>query len=391
MILLIIPLTIYLVQQNQNNRSNAAQNTRLSFSPDSNNVIVGESTSFTISISPDTNLVKSIKLVIKYDETKLSTDTDSFIPDPNSNLVITQGPIIENGTFTVDLETTDTNFINTNTDIGSITFNAIDGPDPNSQISFDSTATQITANESADPNENVFLSGDNATVNITDGSILTSTPTPISELNINSGSNKSPICTSLDIIPNEDTGTAPYSLMFTAKGSDSDGTISNIKFTFEPNKITNVASDSSKAVSIAKADAAHIYTSEGTFTASAILTDNQGATSDSVNCTKIITIEANNVTTNNSNLTTASANDANENDLETDAETNAAPETDDSELASGAVASDYSDSSSSDEEVLASDTSLTPMPATGPNDKIIGVGALGGILFLIGALLFFAL
>jgi hypothetical protein len=132
-------------------------------------------------------------------------------------------------------------------------------------------------------------------------------------------------------------GIAPYTLIFTAEGSDDDGTISKVTFDFGDGTIEDVTEGVEIGLSTITLQKTHTYDTAGNFEANVILTDDENSISEATTCTVEINI------------------------------------TDDGE--GGSLTS-------------------TPTPtiaAPGPGDAIVGIGILGGVLFLIGALLFFAL
>lgn len=145
-----------------------------------------------------------------------------------------------------------------------------------------------------------------------------------------SGSTLGPTCTSLtaDVTT---TGQAPYTLGFTASGNDTSKAIDKASFNFGDGGSLDVTQGGGIGTSTVSATASHTYLDPGSFTATAILTNDQGSISDSSSCTLAVTITG-----------------------------------------SGSGA-------------------LSPIPATGPSPVIIGVGILGGALLLLGALLFFVL
>jgi len=398
-VLLVIPLTVYLVQQQQENRTQATKNTTMSFTPSSATAQVGEDVSFDVMLVPGNNQVNFVKLVIKYDPTKLKATNTSFVVDPNSNLSVLQGPVVGTDTISVALSvgSDPTKVIQADTKIGTLTFNVIDGPAENSQIIFD-TATEVSSINGSNNdafNENVFLSGSPASVTITDGTGGTTDPEISPEPSIgqtSGGTNVAPICNNLT--PSDSlTGEAPYDLSFVVNGSDSDGVIRSFKFTFEPNEIITISSTSAEAKSIATVTSPiHTYETAGSFTASVVLTDDLGGTGSSVACSKSITITAADdsggatTTTTSNNTTNTNTSTTSTNDEGTDE--------DDSDNSDIAQTSDDTDTTESDSFADASETSEvspSPMPATGPSQTIMGFGALGGILVLIGTLLFFAL
>lgn len=360
-ILLVIPLTVYLVQQQQQSQIKANPNTALSFVPASQTVAVGAKLNLDVLVAPGNNQVNFIKLVLKYDSTKLQATEKSFTVDPASNLSVLQGPTVGTNSLSVVLSVQNdpTKVIQQNTKIGSVTFDVIAASDTPTKVSFDSNQIQIRSINGANQdgfNENVFLSGAPAEVTIqtTEGvsptpsveptveptatpsgsptPTLAPTSTSTPGATIVPGENAAPICQSL-AIDRETTGTAPYSVTFTATGNDTDGTIDKVTFNYGDGPVEDVTTGSGIGTASVSVPKAHTYQSSGSFTATALLTDNNAGLSDTTTCSVAMTISGGGSTT----------------------------------------------------------ETVTPLPPTGPSSTIIGAGALGGILFLIGALLFFAL
>ncbi|MEK9176518.1 MAG: hypothetical protein AAB520_03680 [Patescibacteria group bacterium] len=351
-VLLIIPLTVYLVQQQQQSQSRANPNTTLTFTPASQTAPVGGKVNFDVILTPGNNQVNFVKLVIKYDSTKLETDEKGFTLDPTTDLSIIQGPTAENDTLSVVLsvESDKTKVIQQATKIGSVSFNVIGASDTPTQVSFDSdpdTGVQIRSlngdNQDAF-DENVFLNGTPASVTIQGEGItptpgVTETPTPEPTTaetptpEPTSSGNTAPICESL--AADATTGTAPFTVNFTVTGNDTDGTIDKVTFNYGDGPVEDIATGSGITTDSVSLTQAHTYQTSGAFTATAIMTDNSNGVSDTVSCTASITVSGGGE--------------------------------------------------------LSPSTTVTPLADVGPRETFVGIGALGGILFLIGALLFFAL
>ncbi len=351
-ILLVIPLTVYLVQQQQEIRGRANPTTTLSFTPPEDTATVGAKVKFDIWISPGENQVNFIKLVLKYDSTKLQATAESFELDPASEFGIIQSPEIgaDGDELSVVLSISDsTKVVTEDQKIGSVAFDVISPSDTPTQISFDEAQIQIRSVGGADAlDKNMFLSGTPAKVTILEEEVsptptpsvtLTPTlsPTPSSTPSGDGATpseNQSPVCQTLNT-DRSNSGTSPYSLTFTATGSDTDGTISKVTFNFGDGPVEDVTTGGGIGTSSVSLSKAHTYNNAGTFTATSILTDDRGGTSDSYACSATITVDGGSGT--------------------------------------------------------GTGGSVTPLPATGPSETIVGAGVLGGILFLIGTLLFFAL
>jgi hypothetical protein len=342
-----------LVQQQQETQSHANPNTTLAFSPASITKAVGDSVNFDVVLSPGGNQVNFVKLAIKFDPTKLEANEQSFVVDPVSNLSVVQGPTLENGTLTVVLSVQNdpTKVIQSNTKIGSVAFTTLSASDVPTQVSFDPTQIQIRSINSSNNdafNENVFLNGAPASVTIqgelspTSGPTEAPTEAPTAEpteapvptdVSGTPEAGLAPVCDSLT--PDVSTGEAPFSVNFTVTGNETSGSVSKVTFNYGDGNTEDVTTGGGLGTDTVSLTQAHTYASAGSFTASALLTDDGGATSDSTSCTQTITVSA------------------------------------------GGSASDSA--------------TITPLAATGPSTKIVGLGAIGGMLFLIGALLFLAL
>ncbi len=369
MILLVIPVTVFLVQQQQNLQSQANPNTTLSFVPPDKTASVGEKIDFDIWISPGNNQVNFVKLVIKFDATKLSTKKEYFELNRASNLSVIEGPIIgddgDSISVILSVENDPTKVIRADTKIGTISFDTLEAADPPTQIAFDDQQVQIRSINGANQdafNENVFLNGTPATVTIQGDADVTPdpdatltpratltptitlaatfTPTPTST-NSGEGSspatNQAPVCESL-ITDRSTDGTAPLSLTFTAAGSDTDGTISKVTFSFGDGTVEDVTTGGGIGTDTVNVQKSFTYNNANSFTASALMTDDSGeVSSDSTSCAVTVTV---------------------------------------------------SDGDGSGSTVDSGGATVAP---TGPTETIFGIGAIGGLLFIVGALLFFAL
>lgn len=355
--LLVIPLTVYLAQQQQDARSRADKTTTLKLTPASDSVKPGSQVSFDVELLPGTNYVSIVVLGIKFDSTKLTPVENAFELNPASGMTTLSGPEVEDDTVNVSLNFSDTTKVIkcdsdpcTPTKLGTLTFTVNEDATGQTQISFDNELVQIRSNKpgTADGySDNVFLNGAPAALEITGDTEPTASPNPtdapdptttISPTSTpdditQDTDNENPVCEDLsaDVAT---TGDAPYTTTFTAKGSDSDGTISKVSFNFGEGTVEDVTTGGGIGTATISASLAHTYNNGGEFTASAVLTDNNDGVSDSDSCTLTMTISG-----------------------------------------------DQTDSSAT----------VTPLPDTGPREAIVGVGAIGGILTVIGILLFFAL
>ncbi|OGH38202.1 MAG: hypothetical protein A3B44_00930 [Candidatus Levybacteria bacterium RIFCSPLOWO2_01_FULL_38_21] len=363
-LLIAIPLTVYLVQKQQEIKSRAAPSTTLSFQPLTATVSKGQDVSFDVMMDPGSNFVSFVHLVIDYDTTKLTKSGDGFVInttvfpgfDPSKPPVPTYDPA---GKITVDLAvgSNPTASIQKQTKIGTLTLKATAITDPGTptKITFDSQ-TQVLTSQGDQFNTNVLSTTNPASVTITEAETLTPTPTqgitptlspaptetpqvsptPTTTPGPGGPVNQSPTCTALSL-DRETSGTAPYSITLTASGSDSDGTINKVAFSFGDGAVQDMTEGGGIGTSTVSAQISHTYNNAGTFSATAALTDDSGGVSSATTCTQTITVNA------------------------------AQP---------------------SPPPVV---TTPTPTMAPGPSDVIIGIGVFGIILAIIGGFLLFAL
>lgn len=367
MIVIAIPITIFLVQQQLQTRTQATPNTTLSFTPATQSAEIGEGIDFDIIISPGNNQVTNVKFVIKFDPTKLSVNENSFTINQASGLTILEGPIVGTDTISAALAigSDPTKVIQSDTNLGTITFDVVGGSALPTEITFDPT-TEIRSTGGGDGiYENVFLSGTPASVTILgDYEQVTPTPTLIpapeasaSPTPAGNGLSDIPICSSIGMdVPAA--GIAPYTIEFTVSGVDMDGTIESISLDFGDENFEEITSGGGISTDAIDVSISHTFETPGDYTVSAILTDDTGETSDTNSCTTAVTI------TDASGNTTADNNETEDSEKTEETE----PTQDES----------YNE--------------LTPTLApTGPTETIMGIGALGAVLFVIGTLLFFAL
>ncbi len=355
-LLVVIPLTVYLVQQQQKTRSGAAPSTTLGFNPASKTVAVNDVVNLDVMMNPGTNQVSFVKLIINYDATKLATSAagaaicpqkpnDALCPNVVAFPSVLQGPIYGPGTISVTLSIggSPQNIVQTATKIASLSFQALVPTDPGTtQVTIDSQQGQVLSIASTDQfNENVLSSVSPATITIT-GAVASPTPTPTPAPTASptpaptaTPNAQAPTCQSLTL-SGAATGTAPYSLTFTATGTSSASTISKVTFNFGDSAVQDVPqSGGPSSVSV---QVSHTYNSGGTFVASSSLTDALGNVSSTTTCTQTITVTATPTST-----------------------------------------------------AIAQATPVPPLPPTGPDGKIFAIGTIGTILSVLGILLFFAL
>lgn len=388
-LLIAIPLTVFVVQQQQQTRSNASPATILSFiDPATQNpttqanpkiVTVGENVSFDVVMDPGSNVVGGITLIINYDSTKLSVVGQGIAPNTTvmgnllGNIKNTPGQIeVSLSPAAVD----PTKAITQKATIGTITLKATNITDVGTptQITFDAN-TIVAPIGSGDTNSNVLAGKSPAFVSIVEeGEITptpttspsvtpsvitptptlkpsatpvptattapqpTATPTPIPQVD-----NQIPVCSGLAIdVASE--GISPYTVNFTATGTDSDGTVAKVSFNYGEGAIEEVTSGGGIGTNTVNVPGTHVYSSAGTFTASAVLTDD--ASGASTACSQTITVTAQAVPTGETAQVTP---------------------------------------------VAEAPTATPTIAATGPTEAIIGIGILGLLFTVVGAAILFIL
>ena len=398
-ILIAIPVTIFLVKQQQDNRSQAEKATTVSLLPTASSTPSTLTTpieknkndliSLDVVVDPGTNqnLVSFVKLELLYDPAKLATASAGPPKTPfdaeTAVMSVLEGPTYTPGKIVVTLSVgvDPTKVIQTETKIATVTFKAIDGTGSTpTEVSLGPTTQVLSAGTNDQTNENVLAGTEGAFIAVagevtnlttptptpttaqtgttsptpspttaagttptptsTVSATTTTNPTPTSGV---SATNIAPACSSL-VADRSTTGTAPFSLTFTAAGTDSDGTITKITFSYGDGQVENVTQGGGIGTSTVNASAAHTYQNAGPYTASVILTDNNGGVS-SATCSLGVTVDAASSTSTGSTTTT------------TDTTT----------------------------------TDTASLPATGPGDILLGLGAIVSVLTVIGAALFFVL
>jgi len=363
-LLVAIPLTVYLAQQQQKTRSSAEKSTILSLveSGKTNSSItttVDQTFSLDVMVNPGNNFVSFVKITLSYDPTKIATADPGIIANSDAVSVF-EGPTYGPSQISVTLATggDQTKVIQTSTKIATITFKAL-APTETAPtlVGFGSDAEVLSAAPSDTRSENVLSTTNQASITIT-GSIVPSvtispspepSPSTTPSLTPTLAANQSPVCTSL-VLDREASGSAPLAINFTANGNDPDGTVSKVTFNFGDGTINDVTTGGGIGTQTINTQANHTYNSGGNFTATAILTDNLGGASNTTNCSQLIAVTA----------------------------------------ASGSAQPTETPTTTT----ISTPTVTTPIPTvapTGPGDTIMTIGALGAILTIIGAILLFAL
>lgn len=288
-LLIAIPLTVYLAQQQQKTKSGAAPSTTLSFTPVNQSTTVDQTISFDIMVNPGSNQVSFVKFTIVYDGTKLSTAEAGLVPNTATGLPnVAGGPTYESNTVTITLNvgSSPQNSLTLPTKLGTISFKAI-APTQGTptEITFRDSQAMSVGGESSF-SENVLSSTGRATVTIEGAAPAT---------------NKVPTCSELKA--DNLTGNAPLTVKFTGSGTDSDGTISKMTFNFGDGQGVTPNTDSSQnsgtgsdqtgyGTASVTGNATHTYNTAGTFTANLVFTDDDNEANSTTSCTQTITVTA---------------------------------------------------------------------------------------------------
>lgn len=378
-LLVVIPLTVYLVQQQQKLGVGAAPSTVLSFIPSTKSVAPGEAFTLDVNMAPGGNEVSFIKLTINYDPTKLEPNAlgtscplnSSYVICPTSSLfpgTPLQGPTISASSVSITLSvgSNPASAIKTATKIATIGFKAKDSAGTTS-VSYGSDSQVLSIANADQFNENVLLNSQPATITIAGAAtspspVASGSTTPAASPAGATGSNKIPVCSSL-ALDRSATGTAPYSITFTGQGTDSDGTITKATFNFGDGTITDVTTGGGIGTNSVNVPISHTYNNPGTFSAKVTFTDNQsGVSADTANCTKQITVNA-----------AASGGTSTTQTVTVTASASATPEATPTPVA------------------IAEDTTKGGLPSVGPGETILGLGGLGVVAAIIGLLILIAL
>lgn len=361
-LLFAIPMTVFLTQQRQQTASHANAATTLRFTPTSASINVGETKSLDVMMDPSTNLVSFVKLTITYDATKFTVDPSSgFAPNTTAFPQVLQGPTYNSGSIVVSLSvgSDPAKIINSTTKIGTLTLKAISGTNGSTTpVSISaSPQTQILSIGTGDQaNENVLL-GTPAPAAITIGGSSSTTTTTTT--------NPALSCSSL-VLDRSSSGTAPYSVTLTASGKNTAGTIQKVSFTFGDGQTQDVTNSGGVGTNSVNAQISHTYQNAGTYNAFAVLTDNNKVISDSNTCKITITVAAATSGGGSGGAIGGSGTGAGTGSGSTVVVVPTAIPT---EIPTVTI------------------TAAPTIPVTGPGDKIIGIGAVGIMLSILGGLL----
>lgn len=349
-----IPTTIFLLQQQQEVRSRAEKSTTISFTPDSSTSAplqkkIGDTIPLDIMVDPGKNLVSFVKLEIQYDPEKLAT-TGATTLQPNIVAFPTtlEGPVYSPGKISVTLSVgpDPTKAIQAKVKAATVNLKAIANTpaDTPTVVTYGATTQVLSIGANDEASENVLSNTVPATILIGDatptegptaavtevptpttaptdqptsapvptsppGADPTSAPAPTTADGTPSAS-QPPTCSSLTV-DRETNGAAPFAITFTVNGTDSDGTISKATFNFGDGEVSDVTNSGGIGTNQVNAQMAHTYNNPGTYQASAILTDETNGVSDSASCLQTISVTSGNSSgsaqSSNTNVSSSSA------------------------------------------------------------------------------------
>lgn len=314
-LLIVIPVTVYLVHLQQSATTSIVPSTNLSFIPASQSTTVGNTISFDINMDPGTNQVSSVKLLISYDATKLATTGAGFTPNASVFSSVIDGPTYGPGTIAVTLSVgANQPTVQKPAKIGTITFQALAPTDTApTQVTFGNQTQVLSGTSGNQFNQNVLSTTSPANVNITSAALPTPTPQPSVNLNqakiatpsptpisiiptanastpaAQLASGTGPVCTSFSL-DRSSTGTVPYYVNFTLTGTDNDATITKVTFDFGDGQTQDLTASSGIGTNSVNVLQSHVYNSAGVFTATGTITDTNGTVSQVGNCSLTLTV-----------------------------------------------------------------------------------------------------
>ena len=325
LLLIGIPVTIFLLQQKSQTQTHAEKSTNISFLPESSAAAplqknVGDSIPLDISVDPGKNLVSFVKIAIQYDPQKLATSSaGAFVQNSTVFPSVLEGPVYSPGKIEVTLSVgpDPTKSVQTKVKAATVTFKAISNTPPGAPtlVTYGATTQVLSIGSNDQASENVLSAATPAAIAIGGAAVISPTdsvPTAVPSPTVvaptvaptatpaltpaltpaptgSQSANIAPTCDSL-AVDKTPTGDAPLVLGFTASGTDTDGTINKITFNFGDGQVSDVVSGTGIGTASASAQASHNYQIAGTFTATAILTDNSSGISSSVNCKQTVTV-----------------------------------------------------------------------------------------------------
>lgn len=318
-LLIAIPLTVFiLTSQKTNTQSNANPSTILAFTIPQGGATVGTPVTIPVTVDPSgaggstSNQISFIKLVITYDGTKLQIPNGQPYFTPNkptfSNLVDPSNTCDSKTNIctiavTVTTGPDPSSAVSSQTTIGTLTFNPLVPTNTNSptQLSFDKSSEALSIASTDQPAENVLALNrlQPGSLSIVAAAVTPAdspTPTDAQGSDGTSGGGGSssggtgstgPACTLTADTTSSDS--APLTVLLTATGTDT-GNITQVSYNFGDGGVQTITSGGGLGTSSVNVQTSHVYKTDGTFTATAVLTDNAGNTNAASSCSQTITI-----------------------------------------------------------------------------------------------------
>lgn len=300
-ILLAIPIALYFISNQTTTTGSAAPTTTLSFSnPVSTDQCVQTQTSRLI-VNPGDNIVSTIQLALAWDKSKFDID---FAPNETVFKQVLKGPTpTDTGMeITLNIGAEVTKAITTTTDVGTITIKPLAPTNGATTLTIDSAGTKVySLSQNDGATEDVFNAAGSSPLQVTitaatcdNQTQISPSPSPEAQTSPNPSpsvspspivANAAPVC--LNLSSSVSSGSAPLAINFTASGNDQDGTIAKATFNFGNG--TQQDTTANLGTASVSAQMSYTYTSGGTFTATAVFTDNNGAVSTA--CSQQIIVE----------------------------------------------------------------------------------------------------
>jgi len=330
-LLVAIPVTVFLVQQQTKTKTGAQRATTLSLTPATKTVTAGQKVTLTLNVNPGINQISFVKFTITYDPTKLKYVDGSFkrldikeSDGTTTQLSIRQGPDTTTpGVISATLAIGSVQYVIQNpADIASLDFDTTDltGTTTVNIVQDDKTKTQVLSLGTSDQfNENVLLSTVPATITASGNPVPTDTdtPTPTEEVTTvptdtptptptgevvtttptdtptptptGTQTSTGPSCSSLSLNP-ANNGVAPFTVNLTAIGQDNSSTISKVTFNFGDGTTQDITDSSGIGTNSVSVLQSHVYNNAGSYTATATLTDASGSVSNVGSCSVTISV-----------------------------------------------------------------------------------------------------
>jgi plastocyanin len=314
-LLIAIPVTIFVVQRQQQTQSKATPSTTLGFTPSTTETSplqknVGDTVTLDVTMNPGSNQVSRVQMYVNYDATKLTTTGadagcgTALCPNQSVFPATIEGPTYKDGQayiyLSIGADVTKA-LQQPDTKIATIAFKATN-PTTTApvKVSFDAQTQagsilcdQLTGNCPDPLGENVISSLNPAFVKI-GGAAVSPTPSPSVSVTPTvaptaAPAAQAPTCTSLSV--SSSTIVAGDTVTFTVAGT-SPKPLTKVTYNFGDNSQQDVSQGGGIGTTTANAQIQHVYAAPGTYTANAILTNADNATSNPNTCKQTITVNA---------------------------------------------------------------------------------------------------